>query len=170
MNVDFLLIQKIKNGDPQAGEQFVRKYYSAIYQYCFLHIHNSYDAEDMTQETFTRFFTSINSYQNHGKTKNYLYCIAGNIIKNHYKKKKELLLDEIPEIPDRQMNDIEIRLDIEQAIDQLPDELREVTILFFFQDLKQKEIAELLNIKLSLVKYRVSQAKKILSRSLDMEY
>lgn len=34
------------------------------------------------------------------------------------------------------MNDIEIRLDIEQAIDRLPNELREVTILFFFQDFK----------------------------------
>lgn len=68
------------------------------------------------------------------------------------------------------MNDIEIRLDIEQAIDRLPNELREVTILFFFQDFKQKEIAKLLNIKLSLVKYRIGQAKKILSRSLDMEY
>lgn len=76
----------------------------------------------------------------------------------------------MPEIPDNHMNDIEIRLDIEQAIDRLPNELREVTILFFFQDFKQKEIAKLLNIKLSLVKYRIGQAKKILSRSLDMEY
>lgn len=166
MDMDFLLVQKVKNGDPQASEDFIQKYYPAIYQYCFLHIHNRYDAEDMTQETFMRFFSSLNNYQNCGKTKNYLYCIAGNIIKNHYKKKKDLLLDEIPEIPDQQMNDIEIRLDVERAIDHLPDDLREVTILFFFQDFKQREIAKLLNIKLSLVKYRIGQAKKILSKYL----
>lgn len=73
----------------------------------------------------------------------------------------------MPEIPDQPMNDVEIRLDIERAVDHLPEELREVTILYFFQDLKQKEIAKLLNIKLSLVKYRIGQAKKILSKALD---
>lgn len=165
--MDFLFIQKVKTGDPQACKQFIQKYYPAIYQYCFLHVHNQYDAEDMTQETFTRFFASLNRYQNCGKTKNYLYCIAGNVIKNYYKKKKDVLLNEMPEIPDQPMNDVEIRLDIERAVDHLPEELREVTILYFFQDLKQKEIAKLLNIKLSLVKYRIGQAKKILSKALD---
>lgn len=53
--MDFLFIQKVKTGDPQACKQFIQKYYPAIYQYCFLHVHNQYDAEDMTQETFTRF-------------------------------------------------------------------------------------------------------------------
>lgn len=74
-------------------------------------------------------------------------------------------MDEIPEIPDDPLEDIEIRLDVEQAIDHLPNELKEITILYFFQNVKQREIAELLNIKLSLVKYRIKQAKKILSES-----
>ncbi|MDE6853259.1 MAG: RNA polymerase sigma factor [Lachnospiraceae bacterium] len=165
MDMDFLLIQNMKHGDSQAGERFIKKYYSAIYQYCFLHIHNQHDAEDMTQETFTRFFASLHTFQNCGKTKNYLYCIAGNVIKNHYKKRKDVLMDEIPEIPDDPLEDIEIRLDVEQAIDHLPNELKEITILYFFQNVKQREIAELLNIKLSLVKYRIKQAKKILSES-----
>lgn len=168
MYTDFLLIQKVKNGKAEAGEQFVKKYYSSIYQYCFLHIHNRDFAEDLTQETFVRFFESLKTYTEYGKTKNYLYRIAGNIIKNYYKKKKEVLVDGIPETPENSMGDIEIRLDIEQAIEHLPDELKEVTIMFFFQELKQQEIADLLKIKLSLVKYRVSKAKKILSECLEV--
>lgn len=163
MKTDFLLVQQIKNGKSEASEQLVKKYYSPIYRYCLLHIHNCDCAEDMTQETFLRFFQSLDKYNNYGKTKSYLYCIAGNVIKNYYKKKKEVLMDEIPESSENTMEDIAVRMDIEQAVDNLPEELKEITILFFFQDLKQREIAELLNIKLSLVKYRISRAKKILS-------
>ena len=36
MIADFLLVQKIRNGDNQAGNQLVEKYYSSIYQYCYL--------------------------------------------------------------------------------------------------------------------------------------
>lgn len=64
---------------------------------------------------------------------------------------------------------IEIRIDIERALEQLPEEIKEIVILFFFQGLKQKEIADLLNIKLSLVKYRVSKAKELLAKQLEVE-
>ena len=62
-----------------------------------------------------------------------------------------------------------IRLDIEQAVRKLPEELREVAILSFFQELKQREIAELLQIKLSLVKYRIGRAKELLIKELEVE-
>lgn len=166
--MDFLLVKKAKNGDEQAGEQLIRKYYTAIYQYCFLHLRDRDLAEDMAQETFTRYFEALQTYTDYGKLKNYLYRIAGNIIKNYYKKKKELLMEEMSEIPGSDMRDAEIRMDIEQALDRLPKELKEITILFFFQDLKQKDIARLLDINLSLVKYRISRAKKLLSEYLEV--
>lgn len=169
MHSDFLLIQKVKNGNEEAGEQLVKKYYASIYQYCFLHVRNRDYAEDLTQDTFVRFFEALGKYKNYGKTKSYLYCIAGNIIKNYYKKKKELLIEEFPEIPENNMHDMETRLDIEQAVDHLPEELKETAILFFFQELKQREIADLLNINVSLVKYRISKAKKILSECLEVK-
>lgn len=168
MSLDFLFIQKIKNGDTEAGEQLIQKYYRSIYQYCFLHIRDQRIAEDMAQETFVRFFESLGMYTAYGKTRSYLYRIAGNIIKDYYKKRKEVPVDIIPEIPGNDMADVEIRLDVEQAVDHLPEELRETAILFFFQELKQREIADLLDIKLSLVKYRVGRAKKLLSESLGV--
>ncbi len=58
---------------------------------------------------------------------------------------------------------------ISRALEQLPEEIKEIVILFFFQGLKQKEIADLLNIKLSLVKYRVSKAKELLAKQLEVE-
>lgn len=80
MESDILLISQIKSGKNEASERFIKKYYASIYQYCLLHIHNRYYAEDLTQETFLRFFASLETYREYGKTKNYLYRIASNII------------------------------------------------------------------------------------------
>ena len=168
MAADFLLVQKIRNGDTQAGNQLVEKYYSSIYRYCFLHTRDQEYAEDMVQETFVRFFGALMSGGEIGKAKSYLYSIAGNIIRNDYKKKKEILTDQLPDIEEEHLEDIEIRLDIERALDQLPKEIKEAAILFFFQGLKQKEISDLLHIKLSLVKYRVAKAKELLSKQLEV--
>ncbi len=79
------------------------------------------------------------------------------------------MTDRLPDIEDENPKNIEIRIDIERALEQLPEEIKEIVILFFFQELKQKEIADLLNIKLSLVKYRVSKAKELLAKQLEVE-
>lgn len=163
MNLDFLLVEKIKNGNSKAGDEFVKKYYSEIYQYCFLHVHDPYCAEDITQETFLRFFKTVNTYTEKGKMKSYLYCIAGNCLKNFYKRKKEILLDDMPEIWEENINDVVLRLDIEQAVDGLPEALKETAILYFFQQLKQSEIADVLKISKPLVKYRIREARKRMS-------
>lgn len=46
MDADFLLIHKMKNGDEEAIEVFVKKYYSTIRNYCRLHTYTDCDAED----------------------------------------------------------------------------------------------------------------------------
>lgn len=79
------------------------------------------------------------------------------------------MTDRLPDIEDENPKNIEIRIDIERALEQLPEEIKEIVILFFFQGLKQKEIADLLNIKLSLIKYRVSKAKELLAKQLEVE-
>ena len=89
MTSDFLLLQKIRNGNNHAGNQFVEKYYSFIYQYCFLHIHNQECAEDMVQETFVRFFGALMSGAEIGKAKSYLYSIVEISLKTTIKKRRK---------------------------------------------------------------------------------
>lgn len=168
MDSDFFLIQKMKNGDDGAVENFVRKYYPKIFQYCLLHIRDRGDAEDLTQETFLKFFQSFERYQHRGKCSAFLYAIASNACRDYYRKAKEQYVEEIPERAeeDREMGTAEIRMDVENAVARLPEELKETAILFFFQGMKQREIAKLMDIKLSLVKYRVTRAKKLLGEYL----
>ena len=83
MDADFLLLHRMRHGDDQAIEDFVRKYYPLILRYCHLHIQDTGYAEDLTQETFARFFRNLSQYQHYGKAANYLYVIAGNLCRDY---------------------------------------------------------------------------------------
>lgn len=185
MDWDFVLIQRMRTGNDDAVETFVRKYYPVILKYCRYHTRNKENAEDLTQETFARFFAALPGYQHRGKTANYLYVIAGNLCRDSWRGPEELPLvpQETPPgvwadshrsqaagiLPETPMEAAEERLVVEQALARLPEELREVVILHFFQNLKLREISEILQVGLPLVKYRMRRAKELLKTYLGEE-
>lgn len=161
MITDFLLIQKMKQGNEQAFDTFVRKYYNEILKYCSYHCFDTQYVEDLTQETFIKFFAKLSDYHFQGKTKNYLYTIAGNLCKNYYKKNKEVFLGDEELSNCEASDDIEQVIDkvfIDRAVDSLSQELKEVVILYYLEGFKIIEIAERLAIGESLVKYRLTNA------------
>ena len=164
MITDFLLIQKMKQGNEQAFDTFVRKYYNEILKYCSYHCFDTQYVEDLTQETFIKFFAKLSDYRYKGKTKNYLYTIAGNLCKNYYKQQKNLFLQEdwLSEVESLSGNleeKITDRMMLEWALEQLLDEFRQVIHLYYFQEMKLTEIASALEIGLPLVKYRLKQGR-----------
>lgn len=174
MDADFLLIRKMKQGEEKAFDLFVHKYYKEILTYCNYHCHKKEYAEDLTQETFVRFFAKLSDFHYKGKTKNYLYTISGNLCRDFYKKRKEIPVEDMElsektEPVEHQMTDVVNKLALEWAVKQLPNELYEVLILYHFQELKLKEIADVLKISLPLVKYRLKQARKQLGKLLREE-
>lgn len=174
MYSDFMLIRRMKQGDESAFDLFVHKYYKEILAYCGYRCHDKEYAEDITQETFVRFFAKLSDYNYMGKTKNYLYTIAGNLCKDYFKKIKEIPVEESElstqiEFAEHPMEHALNKLTVEWALEQLPDELSEVVILFYFQELKIGEIADILNIGVPLVKYRQKQAKVQLGKLLEKE-
>lgn len=169
MDQDFLLIWKMKRGDEAAMERFVRKYYPDILKYCCYHIPDRSYAQDLAQETFEKFFGTLGRYQHVGKAGNYLYVIAGNLCRNLCRKKTEIAMPELLDATENPIHILEERLDMETAIGKLPYEMREVILLYYFQELKLKEIAEILGIGLPLVKYRLRRAKELLGDYLGKE-
>lgn len=115
------------------------------------------------------FFSKLPDYHYKGKTLNYLYTIAGNLCKDYLKKTKEMLLEEIELVEENQTEQILNRVLIEQVLEQLPDESREVLTLYYFQELKLTEISDTLQIGLPLVKYRLQKARKQLRELLGKE-
>ena len=105
---------------------------------------------------------------------NYLYTIAGNLCKDYLKKTKEILLEENEFLEENQTEENQAeqilnRVLIEQVLEQLPDELRDVLTLYYFQELKLTEISGTLQIGLPLVKYRLQKARKRLKELLGKE-
>lgn len=174
MDEDFLLIRRMRKGEEEALEAFVRKYYPAILRYCSYRVLDAGDAEDIVQETFEKFFRSLPLYRHYGKACNYLYVIAGNLCRDFGRKaaraevlgfSEERLLDEKENPIDEAIS----RFDLERALAELPEEQREVIALHYFQDLKLKEIAKILGIGLPRVKYRIKRAKERLMVLLEKE-
>lgn len=166
MSEDTQLIRRMKNGDDYAIEEFVRKYYPQILQYCRIHTRDQQSAEDMTQETFLRFFRTLPKYQHYGKAINYLYVIAGNCCRDDWRRVRPLSLEDVPELSGDDMEELtQVRL----ALSQLPEKEQEAATLFFIQEQKQTDIAKILGIGLPLVKYRIGKARKLLRSLLGEE-
>lgn len=174
---DFLLVFGIRNGKEDAAEAFVRKYYSEILNYCLVRTGDFMHAEDLTQQTFLNFFKGIGRYEHRGKAKNFLYVTAGNLCKNFYEQKGRLqetfMGEEEWKAADAAGYDpvwkTAEKISIREALLQLPEEQREVVLLYYFQELKIKEIAAVLGQTQSNIKYRLKAAKDKLKEILGKE-
>lgn len=97
----------------------------------------------------------------------YLYVIASHVCVDYAK--NQIPSEELTEDMEAASPDVDAQFAVRQAVYALPDELREVTILYYLQDLSQKEIAKILSIGLPLVKYRLRRAKEALRIALGEE-
>ena len=150
------------------SKNITQVYINIVCYISMIHMRQGFD----TRSVYTFSFPIYIDIKEYGKVKNYLYTIAGNTVKNYYKKKKDIPSEELLKSEDCSKNHVEdlgVRLTIEQAVRKLPEEIRETAVLYFFQELKQREIAELLHIKLSLVKYRIGRAKELLMKELEVK-
>ncbi len=132
--------------------------YDKIYKYCYFKVRNSQLAEDLTQETFLKFF-SQNSYINRGKSLAYLYTIAKNLCIDTYKKIETRSLDE--DIPsENNFEDFETSFIIRQAINTLPENLQEIVLLRFNNDLSMREISNITGLSRFSVYRRLNKSLK----------
>lgn len=141
--------------------------YDKIYRYCYFKTCNDQIAEDLTQETFLRYF-SQKSYVSHGKPLAYLYTIAKNLCIDHYRKiKEESLGEEI--LACTVNNSIETNIAINQALNVLPKDLQELILLRFVNELSIGEICEITSLSRFAVYRRIKDALKQLNLVLREE-
>jgi RNA polymerase sigma factor (sigma-70 family) len=170
---DEALIQRIKSGDTTALELLIQKYYEYVYSYCYRKIGNQDDAQDITQEVFLHFCRNFDNYVQRSKVKTYLYTIAHNLCINAMHVKKPLSLEDVETenytYKNTMENQIETTDPVKLALNELPDEQKEVILLRFYHDFKLKEIAQVMSSGLSVTKYRLSQGLKTLGKLLSKE-
>ncbi len=140
--------------------------YDKIYHYCYFKVHQKETAEDITQETFLRFFESSN-YINTGKAIQYLYTIARNLCIDEYRKQKKEVLDY--ETVDIYSEDMITQISVRLALSQLSETDRELLLLRYVNEVPISVISKLYGISRFAVYRKISQAVKNLKGKLGKE-
>ena len=168
MHTDEELARDIQRGSMEAFTLLVDRYYSPLFGYLYRMCGGVRAlSEDMVQETFLKLLRGISLYQPSRPFKPYLYAIAANIARNHHQRADTRLTQSITDTADDDYYDEhpsaeesviadEAAKQVLWALAQLPDHQREVVVLFYYQELSQKDIAEALHIPVGTVKSRLS--------------
>jgi len=82
------LCQKVLSGNPEAFEQFVNMHTKHLLHYCYSRLSCYHDAQEVTQNSFYKFFSNIQSIKNNCKS--YLYTIAKNCCFDEIKRKQRM--------------------------------------------------------------------------------
>lgn len=151
--------------------------YDKIYRYCYFKVRHRETAEDITQETFLRFFES-GHYQNRGQALHYLYRIAGNLCIDEYRRQEKtpLSLDTATikyedsgfPSPDTENNIIE-RIWIQTALSSLKESDRELLLLRYANDVPVSVMAKLFGISRFALYRRLLKAERALKEKLRKE-
>ncbi len=174
------LAEKAMQGDMKAFEKLYTEFSPHIYSILLGITHDTYEAEDLTQECFISAFKNINSLKEPSKAKKWLTAIAANKGKDYLKKKKPALLGEEHEyIFDIQEEKNESVLPEESAVlDERSEEIKEIVnsvsedkrlclVLFYQNEMSISEIAEELGISESAVKSRLFRAREDIREEVE---
>lgn len=150
----------------------ITQYRDRIFQLCLLYMGSYALAEDAFQETMLKCWQHYSSYRGEASLATWLSKIAVNVCKNMLRsgwfrmwKKSEPIeahADYLAESP-------KTHTDVRDAVAALPGIYREVTVLFYFEDLSVKEIARLLDVPENTISTRLRRARKILLKKLEVK-
>ena len=164
----------VKSGQlDQLGLLFER-HHRGLYGFFYRLTADGDASEDLVQNVFLRIMKYRHTYHGDGKFTTWMYHMARNLFADHYKKQKRMGYKEDVEKTDYYFKDEvnaessriqqeEIDL-LQKALDQLPLDKKEILVLSKFQEMRYREIADLMNLTESAVKVRIFRALKELRK------
>lgn len=179
---DFEAIRKILDGDKSAFTFIQNKYKTRIKSLVRRMIKDPDDVDDLTQEAFIKAYNALDSFQFAYNFSAWLYRIASNSCIDFLRKKRfktvsidqpvageEDLFIDIPNddlTPDIEMISKERKKILKKAIDELPENYRNIINMRHTEEMDYKEIAKKLEIPLGTVKAHLFRARKLLYDAL----
>jgi len=171
-------IQLAHQGDREAFALIYRSYSGLVYRVCLRMLRNPAEAEDAAQDVFFRVFLKINTFRGDSAFSSWLYRLTTNVALMRLRKNKrswtpprerKLDTDSSSEIdaPDLYVTDVFCRIDLQAAIDVLPDGYKAAFILHDVHGYEHKEIAETLGYSVGNSKSQLHKARRRLRKLLD---
>ena len=170
------LAARLRAGDHVAAEEFVDMYNERIYLYMRRLGHNRLASEDLTQESFLQAWQHIGQLRNGRALNSWLYRIASNVSKLHWRNHKgresasiEGIEIDVPEDYEPGFDKVEHYEQLgklKNAVAGLPIKLRQAIILHYMQQLTIAEAAEAAGVRLGTFKSRLNRALETLRKQV----
>ena len=180
------LVVRAQSGDPGAMEELLRAAHTSVSYQCRKLLRDPRDAEDMTQEVLLAVYTKLDTLKTPEAFWGWLNQTTANRCYNAMKRSRVELqfaedeeghsvmdnLEELDEqqVPDKALDNAETARMIEEIVEGLPDAQRLCTLMYYYDEMSVKDIAENLGVPENTVKSRLNYARKaIRERVLDYE-
>ncbi|GGA77359.1 DNA-directed RNA polymerase sigma-70 factor [Flavobacterium palustre] len=170
--IEHYIRQCIEND--RGGQQKIYQLFAPVlYGLCIKYMKNEDDAKDVFQEAFVIAFQKMSQYRFEGSFEGWLKRIFINkLIETLNKRKREMPFLDV--LHQEDFADEEQEIDafsipqekLLEFIQHLPDQYRLVFNLYFFEKMKHKEIADLLNISEGTSKSNLNRAKSNLQKKI----
>jgi RNA polymerase sigma-70 factor (ECF subfamily) len=168
---DLVLARKAAAGDERALDQLLARHHDRIGLICRRILRNPQDAADARQDAMLSIARNIGSFEGRNDFGAWVYRIATNAAIDLQRRayRREETTDRLSHIVSPSSGTstiIRTRMDVDQALGQLPDEYREAVVLREIGDLEYADIAELLEVPVGTVRSRIARGREMLARIL----
>lgn len=178
-------VREAKKGEQQAFSKLFELTNKSAYYTALKITKHQDDAEDIVQDAYIKAFTSLDKLADDSKFESWFNCIVANKCRDLLKKKKPDLFSEYETddsdiafedtlenrdlllLPESVTENEALRKLIMDCIERLPDEQRACVVMFYYDELSVKEIADALKIPEGTVKSRLSKARKTLRKEFE---
>ncbi|MBL7106506.1 MAG: sigma-70 family RNA polymerase sigma factor [Phycisphaerae bacterium] len=173
------LLRRYAAGEETAFRELVARYKNGLYAFLRRFLNNQEMVEDVFQETFLQIFNSIDTFDTSRPLRPWLFTIAANKAKDALRKRQrtsavrigmmadsgEMSFDEVVNtltsdevVPYDHLERDETSAKVKEVITNMPDNLREILILAYFNKFSYKQMADILSIPIGTVKSRLHTA------------
>ncbi len=176
MEVDNVVITRILAGEKDAYEVIVRRYQARAYRAALGWVGNTEDALDLSQDAFVKAYRALRRYDTTRPFFAWFYVILRNTCFNFLRRRKRMRTVSLDYVPDGcaatedEARVADIKRQVWRAIAGLPQPIREVMVLKYFEEMSYREIAETVGCPVGTVMSRLYYGRKKLKKALEGYY
>ena len=149
--------------------QMIKTYEKDLLRLCRVYLKEESLAEDAMQETFIKAYKNLHTFRGDSSEKTWLFRIAINVCRDMQRTswfRNISRMVSLDSVQIQQPQKSEISHALMDEIMRLPKKYREVILLYYYEDMKQNEIAEILGVSVTTVCRRIEKARELLKDML----
>lgn len=166
-------IEAAREGDPEASAWLVERYTPMVFRFSLRMLRDEQDARDAAQDTLVKVLRNLDRYDAQWRFSTWVLGIARNTCIDEFRRRKRRSYDEAPDVADPAPGPLELTSrqqragTLHHALGRIPPMYREVLVLYHFEHLKYREIADLLEIPIGTVMNRIFRARNKLREAFE---